>query len=958
MGIAARRQAAIERCENMFSDKRALSTRRPPAISGIAPPQRIVVIEDTFPVVSETFILDQICGLMNRGLAVENWSLHYLEQQVRHPKVIDNGLVEKTHYLSLPLRELRKTPARWVDQFAERNGIVDLNAISAFHVHFGPNFIEFEPLFKALDTFLVVSFYGYDASKYILENGERCYDYLFSRANLITTPTACMRNELIRIGCPHDKVLVHRCGVEIPAQVQKDENANETVTLLTVARFVEKKGIEYALRAAALCPDRAKFRYRIIGDGRLKTYLTTLADNLGIKDTVEFLGFLPIDAIRKEMEAADIVVLTSVTAADGDQEGLPVTLVYAQAMGLPVISSYHSGIPELVLHGHSGLLSPERDVQRIALHMDMLVNNPALRRSLGAGGRQRALAEFDIEKLNDRLASYLSPPEKILPRTHASPVECPICGSCCTSFLPFGEPQRENALCQGCHSLERHRLLWLFLKNKTNIFTSPHVKVLDIAPVPFLSERLQNIASINYLSIDLRSPYAMRHMDITSLSLPDNHFDCILCCHVLEHVPDDRKAMSELYRVMKPGAWGIFQVPLKPDLIKTIEDPSVVSPHERLILYGNQDHVRYYGLDYRERLEAAGFDVRVDPFARSMSDADVQRYAVMPEENIYLCVKPQPDKPVDFVHDHKHTSEGEPFLSILIPTYNRRKFISDAIRSALNQKYQNFEVIVVDDGSTDGTPDIVKAFSDTRLRYVAKEHSGAPATRNRCIAEAKGEFLVWLDSDDMLLPDTLTTYIEALARTPDADVLYGDLIVTDHEFRQTDQVCYEDWYERNNELLSRLFRSNCIPNPGTMVRKSLYDELGTFDEYFRRAHDYELWTRFALKANFKHVPTKVVLWRWHDSNMSTGSVQLDTSFEAKIIKAMTENFSLRQLLPFLEWSDPLIVKTEALAWICVAKRLLELRDTTGAIECARKSHMLYSVPETLEILEKIQSMAR
>ena len=928
---------------------------RPAAVHQNTRNKRIVVIEDSFPVISETFILDQISGLIDRGLTIENWSLHYLEQQVRHSKVHKYGLVEKTRYLRLPSREFRATPDSWVNQFAAQNPVEDLGSIAAFHVHFGPNFIEFEPLFQALDTFLIVSFYGYDASKYILENGERCYDNLFRRANLITTPTECMKNELIRIGCPQHKIIVHRCGVEIPEQVQKKEKTAEMVTMLSVARFVEKKGIEFSLRAVALCPNRANFRYRIIGDGPLKSHLMDLAGKLGISDTVEFLGFLPIEKIREEMAAADIVVLTSVTAANGDQEGLPVTLVEAQAMGLPVISSYHSGIPELVIHGSTGLLSPERDVKQIAVQMDMLVNNPEMRSSMGTNGRQRAHTEFNIERLNDRLATYLSPPAIMGRQSCAPSVHCPICGSCYDSFLPFGETPRANALCPQCHSLERHRLLWLFLQKKTNIFTDPQVAVLDIAPVPFLSERFQKIPTINYLSIDLRSPYAMQHMDLTNLSLPDNYFDCIICCHVLEHVPDDRKAISELYRVMKPGAWGILQVPLKPGLLKTIEDPSISSPQQRLILYGNEDHVRYYGLDYRERLEAAGFDVCIDPFARSLTNSDAALHAILQDEDIYLCVKPFMEKQEEIIHRQNTTPGTEPFLSIVIPTYNRQRFISDAIQSALMQTYQNFEILVVDDGSNDGTSEIVRSFSDARLRYIAKEHSGAPATRNRCIAEAQGEFLVWLDSDDMLLPDTLRVYSETLATTPDADVLYGDLIVTDREFRQTSEVRYQDWYGRNKELLSNLFHTNCIPNPGTLVRKNLYDKIGTYDESFRRAHDYELWTRFALKAVFKHVPRLVVKWRWHDANMSSGSVTFDTSFDARIIHKLLETVALSELFPTMDWSCGDQRSTSASVFLIIAQRLLELKDLAGTTEYLKKSYEAVPNPNTLSLRAELLS---
>gem|GEM_PF-739730 len=939
----------------MFSDKHELSKGRPARDIDSGRQKRIVIIEDSFPVISETFILDQISGLIDRGLTIENWSLHYLEQQVRHSKVHEYGLVEKTRYLHLPPREFRLTPDRWVHEFLARNPIEDLTAIDAFHIHFGPNFFEFEPLFERLDTYLVVSFYGYDASKYILENGERCYDRLFRRANLITTPTEVMRNELIRIGCPEDKIVVHRCGVEIPEQPQNTDKSTEMVTMLTVARFVEKKGVEFALRAVAACPNHANFRYRIIGDGPLRAQLVHLTDKLGIKETVEFLGFLPIEKIREEMEAADIVVLTSVTAMNGDQEGLPVTLVEAQAMGLPVISSYHSGIPELVVHGSTGLLSAERDVNQIAEHMDTLINNPVMRISMGAKGRERALAEFDIEQLNDRLAAYLSPAVKSEQKKQALPVQCPICGSCCESFLPFGEIQRENALCPKCHSLERHRLLWLFLANKTNIFTSPSFKVLDIAPVPFLAERIKAIPTIEYLSIDLCSPHAMQHMDITDLTLPDNYFDGILCCHVLEHIPDDRKAISELYRVMKPGGWGIFQVPLKPGLEKTIEDLTINDPQLRLLLYGNEDHVRYYGHDYQERLESAGFEVRVDPFARLLQPADAQRFALTQEEDIYYCAKPASVKDVSIEQNTMDMSAGRPLVSILVPTYNRARFLPDALRSALSQNYPHFEIVVVDDGSSDETPDTIKKFSDKRVRYVRKEHSGAPATRNRCITEAKGEFLVWLDSDDMLEPVVLMSYADALAKSPDADVLYGDLIVTDAHFRPIREVNYQDWYGRNGDLLANLLHSNCIPNPGTMVRKSLYEKFGMYDESFRRAHDYELWTRFALKATFKRLPIKVVKWRWHDSNMSSGSVQYDTSFDARIIHSMLEAYALSELFPTVDWRGKDQNKIRASVYLIVAQRLLDLKDVAGACEYLEKSHAVIPNPDTIQLRDKLLS---
>jgi len=132
----------------------------------------------------------------------------------------------------------------------------------------------------------------------------------------------------------------------------------------------------------------------------------------------------------------------------------------------------------------------------------------------------------------------------------------------------------------------------------------------------------------------------MKKMDLTSLNLEDNAFDCLFCYHVLEHIPDDRKAIRELYRVLKNGGWAIVKVPIQAGLQKTLEDPRIIDPAERLRAFGQADHVRCYGLDYRERLEEAGFIVTIDGFAKTFSEEEVQKYRITRTEDIYFCTKP------------------------------------------------------------------------------------------------------------------------------------------------------------------------------------------------------------------------------------------------------------------------------------------------------------------------------
>jgi SAM-dependent methyltransferase len=220
-----------------------------------------------------------------------------------------------------------------------------------------------------------------------------------------------------------------------------------------------------------------------------------------------------------------------------------------------------------------------------------------------------------------------------------SSVTCPICNTVLSKFKPYGVIPRPSALCPMCGSLERHRLLWLFLKERTNLF-SERLKVLDIAPTKGLSDKMKAMSNIEYMSVDINSERAMRHMDITAIDFPDNCFDCIICYHVLEHIPDDRKAMQELFRVLKPGGWAVLQVPLDSKLEHTVEVTNITDPNRRKLLFGQEDHLRLYGRDYKDRLEHTGFEVTIDNFIRSLSSEKISKYGLMQNENIYFCSKP------------------------------------------------------------------------------------------------------------------------------------------------------------------------------------------------------------------------------------------------------------------------------------------------------------------------------
>ena len=208
----------------------------------------------------------------------------------------------------------------------------------------------------------------------------------------------------------------------------------------------------------------------------------------------------------------------------------------------------------------------------------------------------------------------------------------PIDGKSYRKFLPYGYgKQRPNALSPGTLSLERHRQMWLYLQNETNFFTHK-LKVLHIAPEQEFLRKFKKMKNLEYTSADLFSPIVDVKADIVDLPFEDNSFDVIICNHVLEHIVDDRKAMSELYRVMKSGGWGIVQVPMKNSLEKTYEDVTITDPKERQKHIGQYDHVRWYGMDYFDRLKSVGFETEINFYSQKFSEAEIKRFGLNKNE--------------------------------------------------------------------------------------------------------------------------------------------------------------------------------------------------------------------------------------------------------------------------------------------------------------------------------------
>ncbi len=217
----------------------------------------------------------------------------------------------------------------------------------------------------------------------------------------------------------------------------------------------------------------------------------------------------------------------------------------------------------------------------------------------------------------------------------------PIDGKSFRMFLPYGYgSQRNNVLSPSTLSLERHRLLWLYLQRETDFFTATEKKnVLHFAPEQEFYKRFKKQVNIHYTTTDLLSPLADIKADICNLPFEDNTYDIIFCNHVLEHIPDDTKAMQELYRVLKPGGMGIFQIPQDLKRATTFSDDSITDPKERAKIFGQYDHVRVYGRDYFDQLRRIGFTVVEERYTEKLTPEEVERYCLAPGEIIPVCFK-------------------------------------------------------------------------------------------------------------------------------------------------------------------------------------------------------------------------------------------------------------------------------------------------------------------------------
>jgi colanic acid/amylovoran biosynthesis glycosyltransferase len=400
---------------------------------------KVAFIVTEFPSLSQTFVLNQITGLIDRGHDVDIFANGIADDSKIHEDVRKYNLLDRTCYYRgiIPKNKLFRLikAANYVVRYMLKRPAVVLRSLNVFkygrqaasfnllfqiipfldkgpydiiHCHFGPsgNIAVLLKEVGAIRGKVITAFHGYDLSSYIGKNGNRVYEKLFKKGELFLPISRRWKKKLINLGCPKGKVLVHRMGIDVGRLgfLQRKIRKSVKINILSVARLVEKKGVHYGIEAVAKVVKRYPFvQYEIAGDGPLKRDLVGLIDKLDIDENVKLLGWKQQNEISELMSHADILLAPSVTGKEGDQEGIPVVLMEAMARGLPVISTYHSGIPELVQDGRSGFLLRERDIDALAEKLEHLITHPEMRDQMGAEGRKYVEENYNIDKLNDRL---------------------------------------------------------------------------------------------------------------------------------------------------------------------------------------------------------------------------------------------------------------------------------------------------------------------------------------------------------------------------------------------------------------------------------------------------------------------------------------------------------------------------------------------------------------------------
>lgn len=404
---------------------------------------RVCVMPSMFPMTSQTFVMQHVTGLLDNDLDVNVLAHRGMDAAWESLGSYQEPLKSRVWYYQAPLNKINRIKgilsqavyhltrgnpnylkSMNIIRFGKNsinlnlpyiyNTALAIQPVDILHCHFGHNGV-FGASLKRLGFAkkLVVTFHGHDVSVALQNNtSKKIYRSVFEEADLILPVSEFWEKKLLAIGAPEDRVFVHRVGIDVSHFSYRERVANSrSLRLITTARFVEKKGLSYAIQAVAQVKKEhpnIKFNYDIIGEGPLFEEIECLVSSLEISDCVKLHGALPHGDVQKLIADADVFILPSIKASNGDQEGIPVSLMEAMASGMPVLSTLHSGIPELVDDSVSGYLVPERDVNALAEKIVYLAVRPESWSRLGQAGRAKVEKNYNKDHQNRLLIDMYS----------------------------------------------------------------------------------------------------------------------------------------------------------------------------------------------------------------------------------------------------------------------------------------------------------------------------------------------------------------------------------------------------------------------------------------------------------------------------------------------------------------------------------------------------------------------
>ena len=400
---------------------------------------KIAFIVGGFPKLSETFILNQITGLIDRGHEVDIYAHNNTNEDKVHSDIEKYSLTDRISYfrqpsnkgssalsaIKLSLSNLYKNPTAILNSWNyfryDRHRVfskfllphmvipfLENNEYDIVNCHFGYNGLKaiYLKQIGILKGKIVTTFHGLDITNYLESFGKDVYEQLFDLGDLFLPISDLWKKRLIELGCDPNKIVVHHMGIDCDKFLfqPRSLNSNDRIRFVTVSRLVEKKGVEYAIRAIAkLANTHRNIQYSIVGDGPLKEELQQLTKELNVEETVKLLGWKDRQEVIEILNQADIMLAPSVTSKNGDMEGIPVGIMEAMAVGLPVVSTYHSGIPELIEDGVSGFLVPERNVEALTQKLDYMIHYSEICEKISVVGRRYVEKFYDVNKLNTQL---------------------------------------------------------------------------------------------------------------------------------------------------------------------------------------------------------------------------------------------------------------------------------------------------------------------------------------------------------------------------------------------------------------------------------------------------------------------------------------------------------------------------------------------------------------------------